>query len=240
MNEEILVDIGLSKNETKSFLALLELSAATSGQVADKAKLHRANAHDALERLCSKGLVSHWQRDKIRYYEAADPRNLLNLLKEKENSLETIMPQLQLLRQLALTRSHASIHEGVNALINILHGFLAYKEPILVYGVPRVAPEILKHVIPHFHNKRIAAKVPMLHIYNHNAQERIAYLNTLPHTEARYLPAQFDAQVATNICGDSIALVIYIQPVITILIKDQRIADAYKKYFDVLWNASKK
>lgn len=71
----------------------------------------------------------------------------------------------------------------------MLDGFLKYNEPILVYGIPKEAPEKMKTFIPHFHNRRIPQKIVMKHIYNHNAQERIKYLNTLPYTEARYLLA---------------------------------------------------
>ena len=102
-HENILVDLGLSKNETKSYIALLELGIAATGQVAEKSKLHRASAYDALERLQAKGLVSFHLRQSIKYYEAMDPKNLLHLLKTKEQQLEEIMPQLQLLRSHSLT-----------------------------------------------------------------------------------------------------------------------------------------
>ncbi|HLD33377.1 MAG TPA: helix-turn-helix domain-containing protein [Candidatus Nanoarchaeia archaeon] len=239
-HENILVDLGLSKNETKSYIALLELGIAATGQVAEKSKLHRASAYDALERLQAKGLVSFHLRQSIKYYEAMDPKNLLHLLKTKEQQLEEIMPQLQLLRELALSQSQATISEGVQSFTDILYSFLEYKEPILAYGIPPIAPEIMKARLSHFHGKRIPLKIPMKHIYNHNAQERIAYLNTLAFTEARYLPAKFDSQVSTTVCGDEVVLSVWISPPILIRIKDKRIADSYKKYFDLLWNAAEK
>ena len=98
----------------------------------------------------------------------------------------------------------------------------------------------MKARLSHFHGKRIPLKIPMKHIYNHNAQERIAYLNTLAFTEARYLPAKFDSQVSTTVCGDEVVLSVWISPPILIRIKDKRIADSYKKYFDLLWNAAEK
>jgi HTH-type transcriptional regulator, sugar sensing transcriptional regulator len=239
MKEKVLTDIGLSKNESKSYLALLELGASTSGQIAERARLHRSNAYDAIERLYKKGLVATTYRGKAKYFEATNPKNLINVLKAKEQRLEQIMPQLQLLRELAFAQSEATIYEGASAFMDILYNFLDYNETIVAYGIPRLAPEMLKTMIPHFHKKRLPKKIQMRHIYNHNAQERIAYLNTLPHTSAKYLPAKFDSQVSTTICGNEVVLSVWITSPLTIRIKDKRIAEAYKKYFDLLWKSAR-
>ena len=238
--EQALIDLGLSINEAKAYLALLELGTAQSGKVAERAHMHRSNVYDAIERLYTKGLCSRSIKNNIALYSAADPKNLLSLLKVKEHQLEEIMPQLQLLRELAFSQSQASLFEGTHAFMDMLYGFLKFNEPILAYGIPENAPEQLKTKIPHFHKKRLPLKIPMKHIYNHNAQERINYLNSLPHTEARYLPARFDSQVSTNICGDEVVLAVWIDPPLSIRIKDKRIADTYKKYFELLWNEAKK
>ena len=238
--EQVLIDLGLSINEAKAYLSLLELGTAQSGKIAERAHMHRSNVYDAIERLYTKGLCSRSIKNNLTLYSATDPNNLLNLLKTREHQLEEIMPQLQLLRELAFSQSQASLSEGTSAFMDILHGFLKFNEPILVYGIPQNAPELLKTKIPHFHTKRLPMKIPMKHIYNHNAQERISYLNTMPHTEARYLPAKFDSQVSTTICGDEVVLAVWINPVISIHIKDKRIAETYKRYFELLCDEAKK
>ena len=85
----------------------------------------------------------------------------------------------------------------------------------------------------------MAKKISMKHIYNHDAKERIKFLNNLSYTEARYLPKEFDAVVSTNICGDEVALTLWSETPITTLIKDKKMAEAYKRYFELLWNAAK-
>ncbi len=235
MKEEVLSDIGFSKNESKVYLALLELGSCTAGKIADMCKVHRTNVYDALERLHEKGIVSFIMKDNNKYFEACDPESLLLSLKEKEAQLNSILPQLKLSKQLAQHKSEAHVHEGVTAFCRLLDHFLEYKDPILVYGIPPVAPEMLKTFIPHFHKRRIAKKIVMKHIYNHNAQERIKYLNTLPLTEARWLPEKYDSLVSTNICGDEVFLTLWINPPHSIQIKNKTIADAYKNFFELLW-----
>ena len=240
MKADVLAEIGLSKNEAKVYLALLELGSATGGQVAEKANVHRTNAYDALGRLKEKGMVSSIVKDKTRHYEAADPQNLMNFLKDKERKLADVMPELLLSKKMAKPESEASVFEGVSPFMDMLYHFLEYKEPILVYGIPKLAPDMLKTKIPHFHKVRIPKKIPMKHIYNYAAKERMKVLNTMPLTEARYLPEEFDSQVSTMICGDEVVLALWVKPPLIIRIKNAKIADAYKKYFNLLWKSAKK
>jgi hypothetical protein len=137
------------------------------------------------------------------------------------------------------SKSDAFVYEGVKSFMNVLNHFLDYDEPILCYGIPKNAPGMLKTVLPHFHKKRIEKKIVMKHIYNHNAQERANELNKMPYTEARYLPEKFDSSVSTNICGDEVVLVLWIDIPIVIQIKNKKIAEAYKNYFELLWDAAK-
>jgi len=239
MKEDILVDIGLSPNEAKIYISLLNIGLSTATSISDDSKLHRANVYDSLKKLIEKGLVSHIKRDKTTLYEATNPQALLRLVKEKENKVISILPQLLLNRKLATTKGDAQIYEGVQAFTNILYGFLKYKEEILVYGIPKIAPEMMVTRIPHFHTERLKLKISMKHIYNHDAGERIKDLNKMPLTFARYLPDKFDSQVSTNICGEEVVLTLWVKPIFSIRIKNKLIANSYKKYFSLLWNSSK-
>jgi HTH-type transcriptional regulator, sugar sensing transcriptional regulator len=239
MNEEILVDLGLSQNEAKVYLCLLTLGMSSITQVADECKLHRANVYDSMKKLVSKGLAAYIQKDNVTLYEASDPQSLLRIVREKETKLKAILPQLMLSKKFAESKGEAYIYEGINAFVRLLYDFLEYKEPILAYGIPKTAPDMMKTKIPHFHKERIKLKIPMKHIYNHNAKSRIKYLNTLPYCEARVLPGSFDSQVSTNICGDKVVLALWNSPVTCILIKNQTVADSYKRYFTLLWENAK-
>ena len=51
MKENILMDLGLSKNESKIYLSLLEQGISTATQVAEKSGIHRVNVYDSLNKL---------------------------------------------------------------------------------------------------------------------------------------------------------------------------------------------
>ncbi|MFH1590270.1 MAG: helix-turn-helix domain-containing protein [archaeon] len=236
---EALEEIGLSKNESKVYISLLEIGINSAGKIAKEADLDRTNVYDVLDKLKNKGLVSYVIKDGTKHFQAADPRILRTLLSEKERGLSTIMPQLKLLKNMTENKNETQTYEGLSAFTNILDNFLSYNDQILVYGIPAIAPEMVRFFIPHFHRKRIPMNIVMKHIYNYNAQDRIAYLNTLEHTEAKYLPKEFDSPVSTFICGDEVVMVLWEKKPITIRIINKQISEVYKKYFEILWREAK-
>jgi HTH-type transcriptional regulator, sugar sensing transcriptional regulator len=71
-------ELGLTSSEAKSYLSLLERDTVTVTEVARLAKIPRANAYEALEKLMTKGFCIS-RPGKIRQYSALDPA----LLEEK-------------------------------------------------------------------------------------------------------------------------------------------------------------
>jgi predicted transcriptional regulator len=240
MNEEVLREIGFSMNEAKVYIALLELGSSTAGGIAKKSKVHRTNVYDALEGLTKKGAAAHFLKNGVKYYEATDPDNLMNLLKEKEWALQSIMPQLKLMHQFVNIKTDAYVYEGIKPVKEILNEFLNKKEPIMVFGVPSHAPEKFEPFLSLYHKKRANAKIPMRHIYNFGGQERVKELNKMKYTEARYFPKEFVTPASTHVCGDEVVFIIWEDPILVIQIKNQDMADSYKKYFELLWSMSKK
>lgn len=239
--DKILEDIGLSKNETKVYLALLESGQSSLKTIVNVSGVHRTNVYDALKRLIQKGIVSYIKKDKTTYYEANDPNSLMSIVKQKENKLRSILPQLKLSSEISPSKGEAYIYEGIVAVRNILNHFLDMKKPRYVYGVPSVASEMIgDFFLKKYHQKRAMARLKMYHIYNSDAKERTKLLNKLPYTESRHLSPEYDSPVATSICGDEVVLILYIKKPLVIQIRNEEIAKAYKNYFDLLWNIAEK
>jgi len=236
----ILIDIGLSSNEVKIYVALLELGGANVTQISIKSKVHRTNVYDSLQKLAEKGIVSQVMQENIKFFEATDPKNFITLLREKEMRLSSVLPQLSLLKNSVEERGDVVMYKGIKAFRNFLGSLLDFKETILMIGIPKNAVEIIGPWINLFHKERIRKKIEIKHLYNENAKERIRYLNSLDYTKARYLPKAFDSPSTTNICGDTISMVIWGKEIKIIIIRNRGIADAYKRYFDVLWRRAKR
>lgn len=241
MNEKVLEEIGLSKNESKVFLTLLELGATTAGKIAEKSAVHRTNVYDALERLTEKGLVAHVTKGKTTVFEATDPRILMNTIKEKETKLQSIMPQLLLSKQMATEKSEAHIYEGIIAVRNILNHFLEIGQTRYAYGAPKLASEMIgNYFLENYHRRRVKQKIGLQLIYNNDAKKRIHFLNKQQYTESKYLEPEYDSPVTTCVCGGEVVMILYQKNPLVIQIKNPDIAKAYKKYFDLLWKLAKK
>jgi len=239
LSESVLEDIGFTKNEAKVYIALLETGSTTAGKISDITKIHRTNVYDALNGLVKKGVVSFITREKVKYFQSVDPKNLKRYVEEKKELLERVLPRFKLNYELSRGINDSEISQGIRAFIDILYNLLDYNEPILCYGIPKIAPELVKHQLIHFHEERILRKIPMMHIYNFDAKERVAELNKMPFTEARSLPVKFDSMVSTNICGDEIIFVLWANPPHIARIRNRTMADAYKRYFELLWKNAK-
>lgn len=236
IKEEVLIESGLSRNEAKAYLALLDIGSATAGEIAEKSKVHRTNVYDALDRLIEKGIVTYIFKNGVKYYQATAPENLLNLIKEKELHLVQILPELQLSSALSKTKPRAELCEGMPAFKLACYELLKYGKPIYMIGIPKEVPHLVKNWIDNFHRERIKKKIEFTHIYNHGAQERIKYLNTLPYTKARALPEKYDSPVSIMSCGNEVLIVMWdVSPVLFIRVHNPNFSASFGKWFDLMW-----
>jgi len=237
--EEELREIGLSKNEVKIYIAVTEIGPSTIGEIAKKSKVHRTNVYDAIEGLINKGLISYIIRAKLKYFQVTNPDCLIDMIKEKEARINTIIPQLKIISNLSVSKNQAQILEGLKSAKRVMDNFLEYDEPILVMGVSANVEKLIKPFLENFHKRRVDKKIVMKHIYNTDAHERIKILKKIPYTEIRVLPNDYDSPVATNIVGDEVTLVQWEKNPVIIRIKNTKIAESYKKYFNFLWKDAK-
>ncbi|MBW3011017.1 helix-turn-helix domain-containing protein [Candidatus Woesearchaeota archaeon] len=235
--EQILEDLGLNKNEARVYLALNELGTSTVHNIANKSGVHRTNVYDSLKKLINRGLVSFMVREKVNFYETTSPENLVNMLKHKETELQRILPQLKLREKMAQHEGQTFILKGTQAFISALNNLIEFGEPIFVFGAS--PPDNVRPHVGLFHETRIKKKIPIKVLYHFNDKERMKFAQKLSHTEVRYCDSQVNSPVTNCVCGDQVLLALWTKAPYVIQIKNKEIADAYKKYFEMLWNISK-
>lgn len=236
----ILKDLGLSQNEAKVYTALIEMGASTATKISEKSRVHRTNVYEALDRLKKKSLVACVTKKKTTLFEATDPATLSIIIKEKEAKLNAILPQFKLAQQLSQKKDSVHLGEGLIAVKNAYNSTLEKNKPIYTMGSPKAASDVARHFLDKFHRQRIAKKIPMYHIYNADAKERIDVIKKWPYTYVRVLPAKFNSPVSTGICGDEVTLKFWNKKDgMAITIKSEKVAKAYQNYFDLLWEMAK-
>ena len=240
MPEDFLLDLGFSRNESKIYFALLKNGLSNPTEISSATGIHRTNVYDCLGRLIEKGLVNYIYKEGKKYYQSSNPEKIRDILKEKEQKFYDLLPKLLKFKQTNQNKELAEIHRGMRSVRMILYNFLRKREPILVYGIPKIALSLMEDFIIIYHKKRIKRKIIMKHIYDEDATKRISQLNRMNYTYARYLPKMKNSPVSTNICGEEIVFILWSETPYIIKIKNREIANSYKNYFNLLWGISRK
>ena len=231
--------IGLHKNEILIYLDLISVGSSSAHDIATRTKIHRPNVYDTLDKLLKKGIVTQSIEENRKVFYPVSPKNLMNYLKQKEYDLQEVIPEIEKIHSIPKKQRKVTMSEGIRAFRNLLDDLLEKNKDIYAYGIPKEVPNIIGGFIGDFHKRRIAKGITMKHVYNQDAEERINYLNSLDFTEAKALPESFNTTITTLICGDTVLLNFWEDPLCTIVIENQSIANTYKNYFDIIWNQAK-
>ena len=238
---QALQEVGLTVNETKVYLALLRLKTGTASQVTALAKVHRVNVYDALERLREKGLISSIMRSSKRVYEAANPEQLMQLVKQKEELLEEVMPGLK--EEFSFKRTPQNVHffVGVEGIMQAYAMILQQNDTIYAFGGSGLNRKFLAHRYALWTKERIRQGVHVKAIYferSRKDRERLWKKGDLG--EMRFMPDRFKTDAMVDVCGD---LVVNLLPkeglIMAIVIENATIAASYRQFFRFMWQAAK-
>jgi sugar-specific transcriptional regulator TrmB len=239
--EEVLSSIGLNKNEIAVYLDLIRHPFSGAYNISKRTGIHRSNVYDNLRSLIERGLIKKEIRQEKSVFDAVSPAKIKEYFKQKQQELEIILPELKRIPpEPDNSDGGISITEGKFALREATEEMLERNSDIFVFGASNEIVEALgEEFLKEFHKKRIKKGIKMMHIYNMEAIGRIIYLNALEFTEARYLDSHYSTNVCTVICGGYVLFFIFGKSIIVITIRNHHIAETYKKYFDLLWEAAK-
>jgi sugar-specific transcriptional regulator TrmB len=211
-------------------------------EIAKRTGIHRTNVYDALRQLEKKGFIVELVEENKRFFTARDPAEMTEYVAQIRREVEAIIPSLKSLAKEKPEEKNSeslSISKGTLAIRHALLELLEIGQPIMVSGASKEAIEAFGlPFLAEFHKKRIKKKVVMNHLYHQDEAQRIASLNKMKYTSARYLPRKYDSLVSTAICGDIVLLFILTKPISMIKIKNSKIAETYAKYFDILYKSA--
>ncbi|MEM4230308.1 MAG: helix-turn-helix domain-containing protein [Candidatus Pacearchaeota archaeon] len=246
MEEQIengLKSIGLNKSEIDVYLDLLKSGISTALEISRRTKIYRPNTYEALRRLNDKGFVKELMIGERRAFQALEPEKIIDYIKQKEKEIQLIIPRIKAFTKTVSQKESISIARGIFALKDAYLRLLKLNKPIDSYSIPTKAVEIMGEgciKFKEFHKERIKNKISMRHIYSKNNPKILKKLNKIKYLEARHLARRYDHLVCTTVCGDSVVIAIFSNPISVIEIKNKEIADSYHKYFETLWNNASK
>lgn len=93
--EKLLQEIGLTKQETRCYLALHNLKEAKTGELSKKARIATSNLYPILDSLIKKGLVSYKIINNIRIFMPSPAESFNELIEKKQKELNESKEQVQ-------------------------------------------------------------------------------------------------------------------------------------------------
>ncbi len=247
MNIEILEQIGLSKNEIKIYFALLELEQSSATPIVKKSGVPNSKVYPTLDKLIKRGLVSYVIKNNVKYFQASDPKNLIDLLNEKEKQLsqqkkeiEKLIPQIEHKRKLAKDRQEATIYEGFSgvkvAFNNILNTVPKNHEYfVFTLGEELGRPE-LKHFFRNYHKKRIQKKIKVKLIANEKIKTIFNKYHIYRNMKVKF--SKLKLPTGIFIYENYVMTVVWLGDPTAFVIKSKSNAEKYKEFFNEIWKTA--
>lgn len=237
MKQDQLEKAGLSPNEAKCYITLLKLGSASANEISRKSGIHRVSVYDALRGLVEKGLVSQITKANKLLFEAGNPEKILEMIEKKEKDIEDakkIVPELLLDFKMAKERQEIHSFKGLVGIKTILNEMLKSKTEILDFGAEYKIKEFLPYDYSRWDKERIKNKIKMRIVANIKIKPIKLGL-----TNIKYIPAEFNSNVSTYIFDGKVALVMWVENPLGVIIEHKAVYESYKNYFEYLWKTAK-
>ncbi len=228
----VLEELGLSEGEIKVYLALLKLGPIQVSKIKEETKLHRTTIYDFLEKLLNKGLASHVVRNNVKYYNAADPNMLVGFLKEKQEHLNQILPELNKLAKFKREEVKVEVYKGTEGLKTVMLDAIRAGQDIVGMGIDE---SCWKKNLPIFTEQyQRMLKEKNMHEYI-LTKANPDFLFDQKQTHYKFVSASYFSPTSTLVYANKILLTAWEPSLTSVLIENKQLAQAYRLHFNALW-----
>jgi sugar-specific transcriptional regulator TrmB len=239
MANEILQNLGLSKNESKVYFALIKLKSASVNEISREANVPRVNSYDVLQSLRAKGLVGTITKANKMLFEPADPKVLSELLEKKKKALSETENSIENLKSLFKAEQipqDVMVFKGKLGIKTVLKDTLSSKTEILNFGSSGMFTSFYPEYFDIWESQRAKQKIKMRIVMSESMHGRVQIkkLQTI-----RFLDMEFKNLTSTFIYENKVAIFIWTGNPIAILIQDKEFSNSNRNYFEYLWTNSK-
>lgn len=253
MLNTLFVSLGISEDEVKAYLHLLEAGPATASALARTLGKPRPSMYGYLSRLQEKGLVSESSRSAVKNFAAEPPEKVMLLFKQKIEELEShqkeyrrLLPELQNKIPSRVSRPKFQIYDGEAGLQHVLKDMLLYRniETCAFWPIESMI-EILSPEFFRYHNKeRIKNNIYTKAIWPIGQTvsiKKYPYLGTGKEfkREIRQAPKEIDFSMGYWIYGNKVAFISSRKESFGFIIESAELVEMLKVQFEVLWKLSK-
>lgn len=248
LQKQDLLGLGLTNNEAEVYLILLRLKEAKAYDIAKHTTISRSHVYDSLNALMRKGLVNYITKGKTKLFRITDPNNLINIVKEKEESIlkqkEELTKKIKELKEKeAITTSKVEVYEGIEGIKYILNDIIKdgigkrYKEILVMnsFSKEEFIKSVPEYVWERFWNLRKKYRILSRQLFSEGKK-----ITKHPYVKAKVLPKEyFNNKVVHSIYGNKMIYFIFTLKPLVIRIESEEVSELYKNQFEILWRITK-
>lgn len=133
MHNSDLLELGFTTDESRVYIAMLELGGSYVSAIAKKSKVHRVLCYKVLDSLVAKGLVSRFTKNNVQHFVVKNPEILVQKQEAKLQHARMVLPELFSLMNTLAYKPKIEYYEGEEGVKNIFENILTAKGEILGY-----------------------------------------------------------------------------------------------------------
>jgi len=237
--------IGLSDNEAKTYLAMLELGPASVAEISLKAGINRPTVYMQIEALKKNGLATTQTKGKKQLYIAESPDQLERILdrerlglEQKKNDLTKLLPELETMFRTTDSKPVVRFFEGKEGILKMQREVLKCKEKLIraISSLDEVY-ELFPDHGRRYPSERVKRGIRSKFIYTSSKGPTLKESDKSELRESKFiaperLPITFDFTVFDS----TVKIEILKGKILGVVIEHPQIAQSFKNLFDFFWN----
>ena len=235
----ILVELGLSENEAKIYLAALSAGPATILKIARTAEVKRTTVYSVVETLKQKGLVNIEVKGFKKLYAVERPEKLEAMIEARRESLKEALPEFLALYNLKGGESFIKYYEGLEAVKSVYEGLLKDVRPHDDYLIVSDQQQWMRLDPTYFQNfierrAKLDINIRLLLQDSESARQAKTFEKNY-NEEIRILPK--GTALTTNLVIIPRRVVIHqlTPPIIGIVIENKSVMQMHRELFEIIW-----
>lgn len=233
---KVLINLGLTDKEAKVYLAATEVGTSPVSSIAQAAKINRVTAYDILEKLKKKGLVSHFTKNRTKFFTSTKPEILLEEFEKRTSELRTSIPKF---KRLTGETNHPRVRyfEGLEGIKAIYADTLTSKTEILNFSNSEEVRKSWTNYDQEYVQKRAEKKIFLKGISPKDSfGEKVHSEDEKYYREIRLLSADhFNFTNEINIYDDKVSIISFKEELIGMIIESPEIANSQRAIFEMCW-----
>jgi len=241
-----LKEVGLSENESKVYLAMLELGSATVLEISARAEVNRPTTYVQIESLKKKGLVSTQTKGKKQIFIAESPEQLEFMIErekrgieQKKDDLKKILPELTGLFDVSGDKPQVRFFEGKEGLMKMQDELIRINpKEVSGFSSANAVLKVFPGHIKNYSSRRVKKGIYARIIYTNSEGAVLKRNDEEMLREAKFVsPDKFPFKSDISIYSDNIAISALEGKAVGVIITHKELADSFRALFNLLWES---